>query len=115
MKASRTLLLTATVGIAGLAVYRATQPRIHADPVTALDLDMAAIRTQLKFYKKLTGDYPTTEQGLNALVRPPHDAPPTWRQLFVHLPTDPWGTPYVYRYPSTSYRAKAYELVSRGT
>ena len=82
--------------------------------VTRLDSDMNAIRTQLKYYEKLTGNYPTTEQGLDALVRPPHDAPPAWRQLFVHVPTDPWGTPYIYRYPSTSYGAKTYELVSRG-
>jgi general secretion pathway protein G len=106
-------LLAAAVAVVGFGVYRATQPRIIVESVTRVDADMNAIRTQLKFYEKLTGDYPSTEQGLAALVHRPGDAPPTWRQLLAAVPTDPWGTPYIYRYPSTS-GAKAFELVSRG-
>jgi hypothetical protein len=63
--------------------------------------DIEAIKTQLQLYKSITGFYPTTEQGLQALVTQPQNDPrPTrWYQLFKELPKDPWGSDYIYRYP----------------
>ncbi|MDD3469677.1 MAG: type II secretion system major pseudopilin GspG [Thermoguttaceae bacterium] len=44
------------------------------------------------------GDYPTTEDGLNALVQQPEDFPETgtWSQLMPSIPVDPWNSPYQY-------------------
>lgn len=54
-------------------------------------------------YRLDTGGYPLTEQGLMALrdkpIRPP--MPAAWRGPYLRraLPDDPWGRPYVYRFP----------------
>ena len=44
------------------------------------------------------GEYPTTEDGLNALVQQPEDFPEpgTWSQLMPSIPVDPWNSPYQY-------------------
>lgn len=54
----------------------------------------------LNLYKLDTGSLPTTEQGLQALWRRPADVP-NWDGPYVEkeIPLDPWGHPYVYRFP----------------
>ena len=57
--------------------------------------------------------YPTTEQGLRALVEKP-SADQAWQGPYLkkrEVPNDPWGRPYVYRAPST---VSEYELISYG-
>jgi general secretion pathway protein G len=71
---------------------------------------MQAIGSGLEKYRKDTGQYPTTEQGLRALVAAPAPRPAKWNGPYLAagetLLTDPWSRPYVYRAPtapSTSY------------
>lgn len=54
----------------------------------------------LDAYRLDTGRYPSTEQGLNALVVRPQDEP-KWTGPYLQkaVPLDPWGKPYVYRSP----------------
>ena len=68
--------------------------------------------TQLQLYDSMNGTYPTTQQGLRALVEKPTTAPvPTrWYQLFREVPKDPWGHDYVYRSPA----GITYEILSAG-
>jgi general secretion pathway protein G len=65
--------------------------------------DLAAIRQALKLYRLDNQRYPTTEQGLEALVTKPVDAPipPNWKPggYLEKLPRDPWGHPYHYVNP----------------
>jgi general secretion pathway protein G len=68
-------------------------------------VDMAALETALKLYKLDNGFYPTTEQGLEALVTPP-DSEPTpgnWRKGGYlekgRIGRDPWKNNYVYLSP----------------
>jgi general secretion pathway protein G len=61
------------------------------------------IDTPLLAYKANTGNYPTTEQGLQALIVCP-DGVNGWRGPYLDkatLPVDPWGNQYRYTYPST--------------
>jgi general secretion pathway protein G len=56
----------------------------------------------LDIYKLDTGHYPTTEQGLQALLSKPSNEP-RWSGPYVKgdsLPLDPWGRPFLYRSPS---------------
>jgi general secretion pathway protein G len=62
--------------------------------------DMKAVEQALNLYRLDTGGFPTTEQGLTALVRKP-DKPPiprTWNPdgYLDRVPVDPWGNQYVY-------------------
>src|SRR5271168_2034311 len=56
----------------------------------------------LDMYKLDVGTYPTTDQGLRALVERPTDVP-IWNGAYVKgaVPVDPWNHPYVYRNPSS--------------
>ena len=64
-----------------------------------------------------TGRYPTTEQGLAALWTEPsvEPKPMNWRGPYLRkpVPSDPWGTAYVYRAPGTESRT-GYDLLSFG-
>ena len=65
--------------------------------------DIAAISSAVQFYRLDNFRYPTTEQGLQALVtRPSSDPQPAnWAAngYMERLPTDPWGQPYLYLEP----------------
>ena len=77
--------------------------------------DVQAIKTQLQLYESMNGFFPTTEQGLQALVTQPQNDPrPTrWYQLFKEMPKDPWGNDYIYRDPGLKNPA-GYDLYSAG-
>lgn len=76
---------------------------------------IARLGSVLDLYKLDLGSYPSTEQGLQALVAQPAGAP-TWNGPYVQgegVPQDPWSRPYLYRSPS-SRPGHAYDLCSRG-
>jgi general secretion pathway protein G len=66
-----------------------------------VDTDIQAITTQLKTYEMMNYRFPTTDQGLKALVERPsvEPVPTRWTKLMSQEPIDPWGTPYVYLCP----------------
>ncbi len=83
--------------------------------VTVAKTDLKTVATALRMYRLDNGDYPTTEQGLAALVERP-TVPPAPRAYptepyLTELPRDPWGRDYVYRSPGQS---GAYDLFSLG-
>jgi len=77
--------------------------------------DIQAISTQLKLYESMNGFYPTTEQGLKALVTPPETdpKPARWYQLFKDVPKDPWQIDYIYICPGIRH-PDSYDLYSAG-
>jgi general secretion pathway protein G len=80
-------------------------PRVMSRPdqarVVAAKQDIARIDQQLKLYRLDNSRYPTTEQGLQALVIRPGSGPaaPNWKQYLDKVPNDPWGKPYQYLNP----------------
>ena len=95
------VILGILVGIVGV--------RIMGEPEkakrTKAQVQIANIETALKLYKLDNGYYPTTEQGLQALVEPPAvgQLPKAWREGGYlekgKVPMDPWGNEYVYLCP----------------
>ena len=71
--------------------------------VIAARTDIAAIMQALKLYRLDNGRYPSSEQGLAALVTKPSapPVPPNWKPngYLERLPKDPWGNPYQYLNP----------------
>jgi general secretion pathway protein G len=100
-------LLVVLVIISILAGY--IGPRIIGRPEearrTKAEVQVAGLKTALKLYRLDNGFYPTTEQGLGALIEPPRSGriPPRWREggyldsRFV--PRDPWENEFVYLSP----------------
>jgi general secretion pathway protein G len=82
-------------------------PRVIERPdearVVAAKTDIATIMQALKLYRLDNQRYPTTEQGLSALVAKPEQPPmpPNWKPngYLERLPKDPWGRPYQYLNP----------------
>ena len=82
-------------------------PKIISRPdearVVAAKQDIASLMQALKLYRLDNHRYPTTEQGLRALVEKPTTTPipPNWKKggYIERLPKDPWGTPYQYLNP----------------
>ena len=63
--------------------------------------DVLAIQNALDLYRLDNGIYPTTDQGLMALVEKPgtNPIPRDWRSYLKTLPKDPWGRDYLYLNP----------------
>jgi general secretion pathway protein G len=87
------------------------------------DARMAAARTDvnnlmqaLKLYRLDNQRYPSSEQGLQALVVKPTGGavPPNWRPYLDKLPADPWGRPYQYANPGLKGEIDVFSLGADG-
>ena len=110
--------LTIVIVILGiLAAFIA--PRIINAPqkanVAKAKVEIANLSQALGFYAIEVGQYPTTEQGLNALWRAPNPEPSNWRGPYLtqEVTNDPWGNPYVYVTPSNN-DGYDFDLISYG-
>jgi general secretion pathway protein G len=74
--------------------------------------DVKGIEEALHLYKLDNGFYPTTDQGLEALVTKPETGtvPRRWNPdgYLDAVPTDPWGNPYVFLSDGSTYSLKSY-------
>jgi len=81
-------------------------------------MQIEQLEQTLKLYYLDNGEYPTTEQGLNALIEKPaaEPVPRRWREGGYlekgKIPRDPWDTPFVYVSPGV--HSKDFDLVSYG-
>jgi general secretion pathway protein G len=82
--------------------------------VAAATADIANIELALDQFEIAAGRYPTTEEGLNALITPPANVR-SWDGPYLKkgLPIDPWGHPYVYRFPG-QFNAGSPDVISYG-
>ncbi len=98
-------------------------PKIMSAPdkarVTKAINDIKALESGLNMYKLDNGNYPTTDQGLLALVEKPElePVPNNWSPggylSTSTVPKDPWGNDYIYRSP-TEDENRDYEIKSFG-
>jgi general secretion pathway protein G len=103
--------------LAGLII-----PKIMGKPEEAkrlkAQMQIEQLEQALKLYCLDNGDYPTTEQGLQAVVEKPaaEPVPKRWREGGYleksKIPLDPWGNPFVYVSPGV--HSKDFDLVSYG-
>jgi general secretion pathway protein G len=101
-------LIEVMVVVAILAILAALiVPKVIGRPdearIVAAKQDIATLMQALKLYRLDNNRYPTTEQGLAALVTAPSSAPvpANWKPggYLERLPRDPWGNPYRYLNP----------------
>src|SRR5437868_13544768 len=92
------IVVSIIVILLGLAISRIGNPTGFAKQ-TAVRADVQSIGTQLMQYEAMNGFYPSTEQGLQALVTQPESEPRPngWYPFFKEVPKDAWGMPYQYR------------------
>ena len=74
--------------------------------------DLRAVQQALNLYRLDNGDYPTTDQGLQALVTKPQSGtiPRRWNSegYLEKVQTDPWGHPYIYISNGDHYTLKSF-------
>lgn len=112
-------LLVVLIIIGILAGY--IGPKIMGRPEeakrTKAAMQIKGLETALQLYKLDNGNYPSTEQGLEALISPPQSGklPPKWREggylEKARIPKDPWGNEFVYLSPGVH---SDFDLISYG-
>ena len=103
------ILATLTAIVAPRFVGRSKQAK-----VTAAQADIANLELSLDAFEIDISRYPTTAEGLKALVEKPANAE-EWTQSYLKrgVPKDPWGKPYVYTAPGR-HNTDGYDLYSFG-
>lgn len=111
------MLVVLIIGVlAAMAVPRLVG-RSQEAKLTAAQADIESnISVSLDMYELDTGAYPTTEQGLSALIEKPSGMSGSshWNGPYLkRLPKDPWGHVYLYRYPGDK-NPEGFDLYSLG-
>src|SRR5579862_3820454 len=92
------MVVIVILGVLAALVVPSVLARTDDARIVAAKTDIGAIRQALKLYRLDNQRYPTTEQGLSALVTMPTQPPipPNWKPggYLEKLPVDPWGRPY---------------------
>lgn len=102
-------------GIVGVVIFG----QVDSARVTTTRTQIKQVESALEFYRLDNGRYPTTEQGLRALVEKPTGAPEPrrWRREGYlqggAVPSDPWGEPFQYVQPG-SHNPYTFDLWSLG-
>ncbi len=102
------LIVVVIIGILGAVIVPNLLSRPGQARVTAAESDIRSLSNALDIYRLDNFNYPSTDQGLDALVTQPPGFPEArnWNPegYIKKLPEDPWGSPYVYeRDGSTSF------------
>ncbi len=100
----------------GLAVSNLDSIFGDAQVSTAKLFVHESIKLPLTSYRLKMGDYPSTAEGLPALIAAPAGKEAQWSGPYfadAKIPLDPWGEPYVYRYPGVKNKT-GYDIFSKG-
>ena len=95
------MVVVVILGILAAVVVPRVMDRPDQARISAAKTNINAIRSALDMYKLDNHVYPSTDQGLQALVQRPssNPVPPNWNRYMEKLPADPWGKPYLYLQP----------------
>ena len=97
------MVVVVIMGILASLVVPKLIARTGESKVAAAKVDIATVMQALKLYRLDNQRYPTTEQGLHALIEKPTTGPAAngWKAggYLEKMPKDPWGNPYQYLSP----------------
>lgn len=95
------MVVLVIIGVLAALIVPNVLDRADDARVTAAKTDIANLNQALKLYRLDNQRYPTSEQGLQALVTKPTSgpAPTNWKPYLEKLPNDPWSNPYQYLNP----------------
>jgi general secretion pathway protein G len=110
------MVVLAIIGVLAALVVPNVLNRADDARVTAAKTDVSNLMNALKLYRLDNQNYPTAEQGLNALVVKPTagQVPLNWKPYIDKLPNDPWGRPYQYMNPGVKGEVDVLSLGADG-
>jgi len=110
------MVVLVIIGVLAALIVPNVLERADDARVTAARTDVNNLMQALKLYKLDNQRYPSSEQGLQALVVKPTagDIPPNWKPYLDKLPNDPWGRPYQYANPGLKGEVDVYSYGADG-
>lgn len=95
------MVVLVIIGVLAALIVPNVLDRAEDARITAARTDVNNLMQALKLYKLDNQRYPTTAQGLQALMAKPTEGPipGNWKHYLDKLPNDPWGRPYQYLNP----------------
>ena len=110
------MVVVIIIGILAAIVAPNVIGRVDDAQITKAKAEISSIENAMKFYRLDNFQYPTTEQGIEALVNKPADPNVrNWKQYLPRVPKDPWGNPYLYLNPGNNGEIDIYTLGADGT
>ncbi len=109
------MLVVVIIGLLVTLGVRLAGGKVNEARAVAAAANLQQLKTNLLMYQARNGFYPSTAQGLKALVTKPEGEPKprNWVQLDESVPRDPWQNEYYYVYPG-KYNPKEYDIFSAG-
>jgi general secretion pathway protein G len=112
------MVVVVIMGVLAAMVVPKLLNRAGDSKVSAAKVDIATLMQALKLYKLDNQRYPTTEQGLQALIEKPASGPAAngWKSggYVEKMPKDPWGNPYQYLSPGIKGEVDVFSYGSDG-
>jgi general secretion pathway protein G len=110
------MVVLVIIGVLAALIAPNVLDRAADAKVTAARTDVNNLVQALKLYKLDNQRFPTTEQGLDALVRKPTTGviPAGWKPYLDKLPKDPWNQPYQYLNPGVKGEIDVYSFGADG-
>jgi general secretion pathway protein G len=94
------MVVVVIIGLLAAMIVPSFMGQIDTAEINRAKGDIRGIETALNLYRLDNFRYPSTEDGLEALVtNPGEDAAPNWKKYLPRMPMDPWQNPYQYLYP----------------
>jgi len=112
------MVVVIIIGILAAIVAPNVIGRVDDAQITKAKAEISNIENAMKFYRLDNFAYPTTEQGIDALVSQPQDPNiRNWKPggYLDRMPKDPWGNPYLYLNPGNNGEIDIYTLGRDGT
>lgn len=99
------VILGLLVGLVGPRLFG----RVDSSKVQVAETQIKMLRGALQAYRLDIGRFPSTAEGLTALIRPPPEVAAFWSGPYVddEIPPDPWRTPYRYEHPTDNLQGFA--------
>lgn len=110
------MVVLVIIGVLAALIVPNVLNRADDARVTAARTDVSRLMQALKLYRLDNQRYPSSEQGLSALVARPTlpPEPPRWKPYLDKLPRDPWGRPYQYLNPGAHGEVDVFSLGADG-
>ncbi|MEJ2576427.1 MAG: type II secretion system major pseudopilin GspG [Gammaproteobacteria bacterium] len=112
------MVVVVILSILAAIIVPRVMDRPDAARVTKVHNDLRAIESALNLYRLDNFNYPSTDQGLQALVEKPVGNPEAknWKAggYLDRVPIDPWGNPYQYLQPGKHGEIDVYSLGADG-
>ena len=110
------MVVLVIIGVLAALIVPNVLDRADDARVTAARTDVNNLMQAVKLYRLDNQRYPTTQQGLQALVTKPTvgASPPNWKPYLDKLPSDPWGRAYQYSSPGLKGEVDIYSFGDDG-